>query len=180
MKIFFPGSFDPFTIGHENLILRTINIFKNAISTNEKIEFDIAVAINPNKKGFFPVEERYEALKKWARLFPQFHPEICNMCKFNICTYDNLTYDYANKIKADFILRGVRNTIDFEYEKSIADFNKKFGKIETLFLMNDPSIIASSTIVRELLKNIKEEEAMSLFPKGYNILDMSEYYDTFE
>lgn len=62
----------------------------------------------------------------------------------------------------------------------LPDFNKKFGKIETLFLMNDPSIIASSTIVRELLKNIKEEEAMSLFPKGYNILDMSEYYDTFE
>ena len=50
MKIFFPGSFDPFTIGHENLILRAINIFKNTISANEKIEFDIAVAINPNKK----------------------------------------------------------------------------------------------------------------------------------
>lgn len=133
MKIFFPGSFDPFTIGHENLILRAINIFKNTISANEKIEFDIAVAINPNKKGYFPVEERYEALKKWARLFPQFHPEICNMCKFNICTYDNLTYDYANKIKADFILRGVRNTIDFEYENLLQISTKNLVKLKHYF-----------------------------------------------
>lgn len=55
------------------------------------------------------------------------------MCKFNICTYDNLTYDYANKIKADFILRGIRNTIDFEYEKSIADFNKNLVKLKHYF-----------------------------------------------
>lgn len=80
----FPGSFDPFTIGHENLILRTINIFKNAISTNEKIEFDIAVAINPNKKGFFPVEERYEALKNGHDYFHNF------ILKYVICV--NLIY----------------------------------------------------------------------------------------
>lgn len=180
MTIFFPGSFDPFTIGHENLILRAIDIFKNTISVDEKIEFYIAIASNPAKKAYFPEAERFEALKKWARLFPQMHPEICKIYTFNICSYDDLTYDKANHVKADFILRGVRNTIDFEYEKGIADFNKKFGNIETLFLMNEPSITASSTIVRELLKNLKEEEAMSLFPKGYNILDMSEYYNTFE
>lgn len=180
MTIFFPGSFDPFTIGHENLILRAIDIFKNTISVDEKIEFYIAIASNTAKKSYFPEAERFEALKKWARLFPQMHPEICKICTFNICSYDDLTYDKANHVKADFILRGVRNTIDFEYEKGIADFNKKFGNIETLFLMNEPSITASSTIVRELLKNLKEEEAMSLFPKGYNILDMSEYYNTFE
>lgn len=180
MKIFFPGSFDPFTIGHENLILRTINIFKNSISANEKIEFNIAVAVNSNKKNFFSVEDRCEALKIYVKLFPQYHPEICDVCKFKIFTYDNLTYDYANKVKADFILRGIRNTIDFEYEKTIADFNKKFGKIETLFLINDPSITASSTMVRELIKNMKDEEAISLFPNGYNILSMDEYYNTFE
>lgn len=79
MKIFFPGSFDPFTIGHENLILRTIDIFKN-----EKIEFDIAVAINPNKKGYFPVKERYEALKNGHDYFHSF------ILKYVICV--NLIY----------------------------------------------------------------------------------------
>lgn len=180
MKILFPGSFDPFTIGHENIIIRAIDIFKNNMAFNEKVEIFIAIAINPNKKGYFPFDERYEALKKWSNNFIKNYPIILNKYKLHICSYEELTYSYAKSIGANFILRGIRNTIDFEYEKSIADFNKGFGDIETLFLMNDPSITASSTMARELLKNLKEDEAKTLFPVGYNILDMTEYYNAFE
>lgn len=169
MKILFPGSFDPFTIGHENIIKRAINIFKNDITYNEKVEIFIAIAINSNKKGYFPFDKRYEALKKWESNFTKNYPFIFHPYKIHICYYEELTYSYAKSIGANFILRGIRNTIDFEYEKNIADFNKGFGDIETLFLMNDPSITASSTMARELLRNLKEDEAKTLFPVGYNI-----------
>lgn len=170
MKIMFPGSFDPFTIGHENLILRAIDIFKN---NNKNIEFYVAIGKNSNKNSHFSLDRRIASLIEWSKNFISEH-KLEDICKIFICCYDNLTFDFAEKIKADFILRGIRNTIDFEYEKNIADFNKKFGNIETLMLMNEPAKTESSTFVRELIKNDKFIEASLSFPKGYNILNVKD------
>ena len=137
----FPGSFDPFTIGHQSLVKRGLALADRII---------IAIGINENKQSCFPLEERLEAIRS---LF-QDDPRI------EVITYHTLTTDLAEKTGAQFILRGSRSVIDFEYEKTIADINRTLTGIETVFLLAEPQYAhISSSAVRELLHFGKDVSA---------------------
>lgn len=129
----FPGSFDPFTIGHQSLVSRGLMIVDKII---------ISIGINEHKKYCFPLEKRLEAIHK---LYQNDH-------RIEVLSYDELTTDLAVRTGAQFILRGIRSSIDFEYEKTIADVNRSLTGIETLFLLAEPQYAhISSSVVRELL-----------------------------
>ena len=131
-KVVFPGSFDPFTIGHANLVERALKLFDQVI---------IAVGYNEQKAGWLPVEERVRALRKYYAAIPQIRVE----------SYTGLTVDFALSMEARFILRGVRSVKDYEYELGIADINSRLADIETVVLLADPNISGiSSSVVREL------------------------------
>ena len=131
----FPGSFDPFTKGHEEIALRGANLFDELI---------IGVGHNTNKQRYFPLEI---TIQKIGMLFEET-PNI------SVKSYQVLTTTFAKDNGARFILRGLRNTIDFEYENSIAQANRKInGDIETVFLMTSPLFgHVSSSIIREMHK----------------------------
>ena len=131
----FPGSFDPFTIGHMAIVQRALPLFDSII---------IAIGVNSEKKSFFPLEKRLEHI---TDLFK-------NNTKITIDTYNSLTVDYCKMHNAQFILRGLRNTTDFQFEKSIAQMNRQlFPDVETVFLVTPPEYgHVSSTIVRELIR----------------------------
>ncbi len=129
----FPGSFDPFTKGHQSLVSRGLTIVDKIV---------IAIGVNEQKKYCFPLEERLEAIRQLY----QDEPRV------EVLSYQELTTDFAMKVGARFILRGIRSTIDFEYEKTIADVNRSLTGIETLFLLAEPQYAhISSSVVRELL-----------------------------
>lgn len=131
-KVVFPGSFDPFTIGHANLVERALRLFDKVI---------IAVGYNEQKSGWLPVEERVRALQEYYASYPQIRVE----------SYTGLTVDFAQTVDARFILRGVRSVKDYEYELGIADINSRLADIETVVLLADPNISGiSSSVVREL------------------------------
>lgn len=131
-KVIFPGSFDPFTIGHANLVERTVRLFDEVV---------IAVGYNEQKKGWLPVEERVRALREYYSAMPQVRVE----------SYTGLTVDFAQSQGARFILRGVRSVKDYEYELGIADINARLADVETVVLLADPTISGiSSSVVREL------------------------------
>lgn len=131
-KAVFPGSFDPFTIGHANLVERALKLFDEVI---------VAVGYNEHKAGWLPVEERVRALCEYYRLTPKIRVE----------SYTGLTVDFAQSQGARFILRGVRSVKDYEYELGIADINARLADIETVVLLADPTISGiSSSVVREL------------------------------
>ena len=134
----FPGTFDPFTIGHLSLVNRGLKLVDEIV---------IAIGINPNKKTFFSLEDRMEMI---SRIFKDNK-------QVKITSYDNLTVDFAQKVNASFILRGIRSVNDFEYEKNIADVNRKISGIETFVLYTEPEHThISSSIVRELLSYGKD------------------------
>ena len=129
----FPGTFDPFTIGHQSLVNRALYLVDEII---------IAIGINYNKNTYFSLEKRMEAI----------HNLYKNEPRIKVMSYDSLTTDFAKKVDAQFILRGIRTVNDFEYEKSIADVNRKLTGIETFILFTEPEHThISSSIVRELL-----------------------------
>lgn len=129
----FPGSFDPYTKGHDSIARRGLQLFDRII---------IGVGINEKKKGIMAVEKRIQALKNLYRNEPRISVEA----------YSDLTVDFAKRKQADFILRGVRSHKDFEYELAIADVNKRLSGIETVILFTEPELACiSSTIVRELM-----------------------------
>ena len=131
-KVIFPGSFDPFTIGHANLVERAVRLFDEVI---------IAVGYNEQKTGWLPVEERVRALRGYYSAMPQVRVE----------SYTGLTVDFAQSQGARFILRGVRSVKDYEYELGIADINARLANVETVVLLADPTISGiSSSVVREL------------------------------
>ena len=137
-KAIFPGSFDPFTIGHYSVVKRGLELFDH---------ITIGVGSNCSKKSFFTLEKRLDIIRQ------VFHDEP----RVSVKAYDSLTIDFAKKEEADFILRGVRSANDFEYEKSIADINKRLSSIETVLLFTEPQHSAvSSTIVRDLLNYGKD------------------------
>ena len=131
----FPGSFDPLTLGHKDIIDRALPLFDEII---------IAIGTNSSKNYMFTLEQRIHFIKK----------TYANNPKVKVDTYQGLTIDYCKKVNSDFILRGLRNPADFEFEKAIAHTNRKMSKIETVFLLTsaDTSYISSS-IVRDILKN---------------------------
>lgn len=131
----FPGSFDPLTLGHMDIINRAIPLFNELI---------IAIGTNAEKKYMFSLEERRKFIEK----------TFTNNSKIKIDTYQGLTIDYCKKVKSKYILRGLRNPADFEFEKAIAQTNRKLSDIETVFLLTsaDNSYISSS-IVRDIIRN---------------------------
>jgi len=132
-KAVFPGSFDPLTLGHTDIINRALPLFDQII---------IAIGTNSSKKYMFTLEERKKFIEK---TFP-------NNPKIIIDTYEGLTIDFCKKVDCDFILRGLRNPADFEFEKAIAHTNRRISKIETVFLLTSASTsFISSSIVRDLL-----------------------------
>ena len=129
----FAGSFDPFTIGHHALIKRALPMFDKII---------IGIGINSGKKCMFTVEERIESIEKI----------YADEERVEVKVYNCLTMDFAKEIGADILLRGVRSTKDFEYEREIADMNLRLGGIETVLLISEPEHAStSSSIVRELI-----------------------------
>ncbi len=135
MKIaVFPGSFDPITKGHEDVINRALPLFDKII---------IAIGLHHEKNGFFPIEDRISFINQCFQ-----NPKI------DVHTYSGLTGNFCIENNAKFILRGIRNGIDFEYEKDMAQNNKKIFQIDTLFFISTPELsFISSTIVRDLLKH---------------------------
>ena len=131
-RVLFPGSFDPFTKGHANLVERGLQLFDHVI---------IAVGYNEHKPGWIPVQERVDALKKL----------YANEPRVTVESYSCLTADFAQQCGATAILRGVRSIKDYEYENQLADVNRQLTGVETILLFSDPQLSSvSSSIVREL------------------------------
>ncbi len=134
-RAIFPGSFDPLTLGHYDIIKRGITLFDEII---------IAIGINAEKQYMFPLERRMQFVQK------AFEKES----KIKVHTYEGLTVEFCKKMKADFILRGLRNPADFEFEKAIAHTNRKLSEIETVFLLTSSGkSYISSSIVRDVIRN---------------------------
>lgn len=130
--LLFPGSFDPFTIGHKWVVDRALTIADRVV---------IAIGVNENKRRAFSVEEVLEMIKK---VYSQ-------NSQVEVITYSGLTIDIVKEVGADAIVRGVRSTIDFEYEKNIADTNRELSGVETILLFTHPTLShVSSSMVREL------------------------------
>ncbi|MDR2691196.1 MAG: pantetheine-phosphate adenylyltransferase [Dysgonamonadaceae bacterium] len=128
----FPGTFDPFTLGHLSLVERGLRLFDGIIA---------AIGVNTGKKSIFTAEQRLEMISRLFRDNP----------KVRVKTYSGMTADFAKAEGAGFILRGIRSTGDFEYEKSIADVNREISGLETVILFTDTEYsYISSSIVREL------------------------------
>ena len=126
-RALFPGSFDPITLGHYDIIKRGIELFDEVV---------VAIGINADKKYMFSVEQRQQFIEK----------AFIDEPKVNVVTYKGLTVDFCKQINADYILRGLRNPADFEFEKAIAHTNRIMSKIETVFLLTEAktSFISSS------------------------------------
>ncbi len=137
MKIaVFPGSFDPITLGHESIVRRALPLFDKII---------IAIGTNADKNGYFPVEKRLEWLNQTFSDLPQVSVE----------SYNGLTVDFCTKVEASYILRGLRTSADFEFERNVAQVNLKLVPgIETVFLLTIPEyVMVTSSIVREVHKH---------------------------
>ena len=134
-KAVFPGSFDPVTLGHLDIINRGLPLFDEII---------VAIGVNADKKYMFTLEERKKFLEETFK----------NVPNVKIIDYTGLTIDLCEKMDAAFILRGLRNPADFEFEKAIAHTNRKLSKIETVFLLTAANTsYISSSIVRDVIRN---------------------------
>lgn len=130
----FPGSFDPFTIGHESIVKRAITLFDKVI---------IMIGYNSNKRSFFPIEKR----ERWINEVFKDESRVTVQC------YEGLTVDFCKKVNAGYILRGLRTSADFEFERAIAQVNRQmYPKIESVFLLTSPELTPiNSTIVRDII-----------------------------
>ena len=147
----FPGSFDPITKGHEDLIRRALPLFDKVV---------VAIGINANKKYMFPLETRINWIKK----------TFASESNLEVGNYEGLTVDYCRSIGAHYIIRGLRNPNDFEFEKSIAQMNRELApEIETVSLVTDPRYSSySSTIVRDILRN--RGDAQKFIPNAIDLI----------
>ena len=155
MKLIFPGSFDPFTKGHESVARRALEFCDEMV---------IAVGYNGQKKnsGLFSVEDRVKMISKF------YHDEP----RIKVIAYSTLTTDVARKMGCTHILRGVRTVIDFEYERQLADVNRHLTGIETILLFNEPAMAhITSTTVRELL--IFGKDVKDFLPDGFPELKLN-------
>ncbi|EJX09415.1 pantetheine-phosphate adenylyltransferase [gut metagenome] len=152
-KAIFPGTFDPFTIGHESVVNRALTFVDEII---------IAIGINENKNTYFPTEKRVEMIRQYYKNNP----------KVKVQSYNCLTIDFAKQVDANLIIRGIRTVKDFEYEETIADINRKLAGLETILLFTEPELTSiSSTAVRELMMFGKD--VTMFLPKGMNITTQS-------
>jgi pantetheine-phosphate adenylyltransferase len=133
-KALFPGSFDPFTIGHESIVRRALPLFDKIV---------VAIGYNTNKKGFFPLDDRLT----WIKSVFEGEPKI------EVAVFEKLTVEYCSAIGASYILRGLRTAADFEYERAIAQMNRSMHpEIESIFLLTKPEHShVASTIVRDVI-----------------------------
>lgn len=148
-RALFPGSFDPITNGHHDIIKRGIKLFDEVI---------IAIGINADKKYMFSLEERKAFVEATFK----------NEKKIKVVTYEGLTIDFCKVVDAQFILRGLRNPADFEFEKAIAHTNRKLSNIETVFLLTAArTSFISSSIVRDVIRN--HGDYTQLVPKSVKV-----------
>jgi pantetheine-phosphate adenylyltransferase len=147
----FPGSFDPFTVGHEAIVRRSFPLFDKII---------IAIGANINKQGYFTIEERIESIKSVFKNEP----------KVQVDCFDELTIIYCRKVGASYILRGLRTSADFEYERAIAQSNKTMApEIESVFLLTAPEHAhVNSTIVRDIIMH--GGDASMFLPANMNLI----------
>lgn len=145
----FPGSFDPITLGHYDIIKRSVNLFDEVI---------VAIGINADKTYMFSIEERQQFIEEALKDEP----------KVKVVTYEGLTVDFCIKNNVEFILRGLRNPADFEFEKAIAHTNRDLAPIETVFLLTAASTsYISSSIVRDVIRN--HGDYTKLVPKSVRV-----------
>ena len=138
MRAIFPGTFDPFTVGHESVMRHALTFVDELV---------IGIGVNDNKRSHYDVERRLQTIRSYYRNEPRVQVEA----------YTDLTIDFARRVDAQLIIRGIRTVKDFEYEETIADINRKLTGIETILLFTEPELTAvSSTIVRELIKYGKD------------------------
>jgi pantetheine-phosphate adenylyltransferase len=135
----FPGSFDPFTVGHYSIVNRALAFVDEVV---------IAIGVNESKKTLLlPLEKRKEIICK----------TFANEPRIRVESYDSLTVDFAKEVGADIILRGIRSIADFEYEKTVADANRRLSGIDTILLFTEPQhSFISSTVVRDILRYGKD------------------------
>ena len=146
----FPGSFDPITVGHEAIIRRALHLFDKVI---------VAIGHNTAKKTLFPLERR----KEWVKFALQDKSDVVEVQSFT-----GLTIDFCRKVNAQFILRGLRTSTDFEFEYSAGQVNRQIGGIETVLMLTDPQYThISSSIVRDIFLYGGQFE--SLIPKGIHL-----------
>ncbi len=145
----FPGSFDPFTIGHESIVRRALPLFDKII---------IAIGENSTKVDFFPLEKRLQ----WIKELFEYEEKI------SVCSFKGLTVDFCKQHQASYIIRGLRTSADFEYERAIAQVNRLMNdEIETIFILTLPEHTAiTSTLVREIIRH--GGDANKFLPKGKN------------
>lgn len=148
----FPGSFDPFTIGHESVVRRGLNLFDHII---------ISVGYNATKRGYFSVDSRKKMIEKIFEGETRVSVEI----------FEGLTVDFCKRMNAGYLLRGLRTAADFEYERAIGQINKMLEKnIETVFLLTTPEHTPiNSTIVKDVIRH--GGDASKFIPKGIELKD---------
>lgn len=146
----FPGSFDPFTVGHESIVLRGLSLFDRVI---------VAIGQNSSKNNRFTVEQRVRMIQE---IFAD-EPRV------EITAFEGLTVDFCHKINAKFILRGLRTSADFEFERAIGQVNKVMSSdVETVFLLTSTSHTPiNSSIVRDILQN--NGDVTPFIPKSLDI-----------
>lgn len=146
----FPGSFDPFTRGHESIVNRVLPLFDQVI---------VAIGVNSHKQYYFPLEKR----KAWIEQTFKGNANVI------VDSFSGLTIDYCRKMGAKFIIRGLRTTTDLEFEKAIAQMNKSMADdIETLFILPTPELSAiNSTIIRDIVRN--GGDASRFVPDGIDL-----------
>lgn len=148
-RAIFPGSFDPITLGHCDIINRGVTLFDEVI---------VAIGENSSKSYMFSLEQRRAFIEATFKTNP----------KVKVMTYSGLTIDFCKDIGVDFILRGLRNPADFEFEKAIAHTNRHLSTIETVFLLTSAKTsFISSSIVREIIRY--KGEYQKLVPKAVKV-----------
>ena len=155
-RAIFPGSFDPITLGHFDIISRATHLFDDII---------VAVGHNSDKKYMFSEQERKLFIEKAFENEP----------KVKVVIYQGLTVDFCKKMNCEFILRGLRNPADFEFEKAIAHTNRDLSGLETVFLLTAVNTShISSSIVRDVIRNGGDYSI--LVPDSVHITDIEKYY----
>ncbi|MCK4880045.1 MAG: pantetheine-phosphate adenylyltransferase [Bacteroidales bacterium] len=146
----FPGSFDPFTVGHENIVLRGLGLFDKII---------VAIGVHSTKKPLLRIEARVKMVNRIFSTNDQVSAD----------SFEGLTVDYCKKVNATHMLRGIRTAADFEYERAIAQINKlMLPSVESIFLLTTPEHTpVNSTIIRDIIRN--GGDASQFLPEGVNI-----------